>query len=703
MKKKHLLLFFLIFLSFKLTSQATEALFVSHQTESAPVAFKGRFRPMDAYARLWLHDFYHRQHINPHDLSSFPHLLSNNAIELIWFMDFLGHESWDHSPLFYVENEVLIQHLGGARFYSYAQLMESLKSHSKSNLQLIKPLIAYHAIKKYRETPPSKRSQSLDLSSLTPGLQVNIDKDRLNITKAPDQFPWQFLKPTMLIETDPDKDFAQIEKDSRLFAESLINLLTSIRSYEQLTGHLIPSEVALEKKLLSLQESASPKEIAQMVEAQFPLKQRLLHASTLLKILPSRYEPGLWFPLKALKIKAFDPISGELKLVENFTSYPNDRFDSLRFTYTEVEKAVHRFIHDPSQENQAHVRHLHAKLMDLITFEYEKLIGKPYAELHGNHITYPSVTQLDAERLYYHYPWIEMTILAYGFAFLCFLLGFTLDLPRLRKVGFFCLFLAFFLNTFLLGLRSYILGRPPVSNMYETALYVSWVSVCISLFFWMVWKRHEILCAASLAACILLVILHLADLSTSLENVQAVLNSHYWLIVHVLMVVGSYGAFILSGTFGHLYLYFSRTKTPDTPIMQALTKFLLQSMYVGTALLIPGTILGGVWAAESWGRFWDWDPKESWAFISSCVYLVFIHAYRFHYIQDFGLAIGSIIGLQAITFTWYGVNYILGTGLHTYGFGSGGELFYFLFVGFEVFFILAAITIGQKPMNKKII
>jgi ABC-type transport system involved in cytochrome c biogenesis permease subunit len=78
---------------------------------------------------------------------------------------------------------------------------------------------------------------------------------------------------------------------------------------------------------------------------------------------------------------------------------------------------------------------------------------------------------------------------------------------------------------------------------------------------------------------------------------------------------------------------------------------------MGVAMLIPGTILGGVWAAESWGRFWDWDPKESWAFISSCIYLMVIHAYRFHFIRNIGLAAGSIAGLLMISFTWYGVNY----------------------------------------------
>jgi ABC-type transport system involved in cytochrome c biogenesis permease subunit len=166
----------------------------------------------------------------------------------------------------------------------------------------------------------------------------------------------------------------------------------------------------------------------------------------------------------------------------------------------------------------------------------------------------------------------------------------------------------------------------------------------------------------------------------SLDIVQAVLDSHYWLLIHVLMVVGSYGVLFVAGVCGHIFLL-QRTPSP------LLEKTVLQTLYWGTALLICGTLLGGVWAAQSWGRFWDWDPKEAWAFISSALYLLWIHAYRFKKIAGRGLAIGSIVGLMAITFTWYGVNYILGSGLHSYGFGQGGERFYYLYLLVELLFL----------------
>ena len=221
--------------------------------------------------------------------------------------------------------------------------------------------------------------------------------------------------------------------------------------------------------------------------------------------------------------------------------------------------------------------------------------------------------------------------------------------------------------------------------MFETVIYVPWVASAVAFFL----NGMIPFQLASIASAVLLTVLELTPVNQGFENVQAVLNSQLWLTVHVLMIVGSYGVLILSGLFGHYSLLFPSERV---------NRWLLQTMYLGVALLIPGTLLGGVWAAQSWGRFWDWDPKESWAFISSAIYLVFIHAYRYGKIKSVGLAAGSIIGLMAISFTWYGVNYILGTGLHSYGFGSGGEVYYYLFLAFEILFLLAGIIINVvKP------
>ncbi|MCH9609037.1 MAG: Cytochrome c biogenesis protein CcsA [Chlamydiales bacterium] len=295
------------------------------------------------------------------------------------------------------------------------------------------------------------------------------------------------------------------------------------------------------------------------------------------------------------------------------------------------------------------------KALDPHAFEegYRSLVGKTYTKSFRKNLTYPSLNRLKCEALFMKAPLIPFL----------FLLYLTATLFRRRSF----LLIAFTAHTLLLLGRVYILGRPPVSNMMETILYVPWIATMTALF---CGKRKTTLFAGSLSATALLLFL---PPHQSFETVQAVLDSSYWLTIHVLLIVGSYGILIYAGVLAHIYLITKRYFTP-----------LLKSLYIGTALLIVGTILGGVWAAQSWGRFWDWDPKEAWAFISAGIYLAFIHGYKFRKIKEKGLAIGAIIGLLAISFTWYGVNYILGTGLHSYGFGGGGESLYYSYLLLEV-------------------
>lgn len=322
----------------------------------------------------------------------------------------------------------------------------------------------------------------------------------------------------------------------------------------------------------------------------------------------------------------------------------------------------------------------------------ERPPGKMGTSLPKN-IKLPSPWRLKLENLYYKIPLIQLAIIVFLAS-----LPFLLVPYRLKWVGTALFTVGFIAATAALLLRWIILMRPPVSNMAETLLYVPWAaSLCaigIGFYLRQLWP----LFASGLLSVILYSILEASGTDQGLENVQAVLNSPFWLTIHVLMIVASYGVLILSGVLGHLYFLFPKN------LRNKLTEPLLLSLYIGLALLIPGTLLGGVWAAQSWGRFWDWDPKESWAFITACIYLLVVHSYRFHYIGSVGLAIGSILGLIAVSFTWYGVNYILGTGLHSYGFGEGGQKIYYLYLALELLFVSGSLLLfkrdtGINPWN----
>lgn len=575
-----------------------------------PVVYKGRIRPLDAMARLWLEENYQRQSLKSDQLNDF-HVINSSAISLLWKLQFSGYQNWIDAPLFRI-------HL--------ASLKELLQ------LPLTSDLFSYRELSRA------------------------IYKD----------------KKTHLLVKDKIETESALKTD-KVLRDELMGLMQRLTQFTQLNGPFANDEKNYENLYQELAKSQdNPQVIAELLEQEMPLHQRLANAGTLFKILPAKN--GDWYSMKALALKSYDRKTQTLKPVRNFTAYPDDQFEKIQSLYLKM-------ISDYSERDDKN------EFANLLLSNYETLIGKPHTKAWEKSLNYPSLKKLKIESLYYQLPLVEAAIACYGLALIFLMLGWNQKKRFFTHMGLFFTWIAFCLNTIILLMRCFVLDRPPVSNMFETVIYVPWVAVIISLFLFMKIKNSLIILGASLAALALLILLKITGLGGNLENVQAVLDSQFWLTIHVLMVVGSYGIFALAAILGHIYLFQYIIHEYETYHMLELGKATLQALYIGTALLIPGTLLGGVWAAQSWGRFWDWDPKESWAFISSCLYLIFIHAYRFKQIRYFGLAVGAILGFLAISFTWYGVNYILATGLHSYGFGAGGEIYYYLFILIEILFI----------------
>ncbi|MBP3694890.1 MAG: cytochrome c biogenesis protein CcsA [Thermoguttaceae bacterium] len=185
-----------------------------------------------------------------------------------------------------------------------------------------------------------------------------------------------------------------------------------------------------------------------------------------------------------------------------------------------------------------------------------------------------------------------------------------------------------------------------------------------------------------------------------LRNLAPILRDNYWLAVHVVTIVASYGAGMLAWGLadGALLCYlFGRYRTmPDgerrpPEICSTLSELLYRCMQAAVLLLVVGTILGGLWADVSWGRFWSWDRKEVWALISLFVYLLILHARYVRLLGEFTLAIGAVLGAFAIIMAWYGVNYVMGSALHGYGAGTGSLFYGGLIAGLNFVLILAAV------------
>ena len=181
------------------------------------------------------------------------------------------------------------------------------------------------------------------------------------------------------------------------------------------------------------------------------------------------------------------------------------------------------------------------------------------------------------------------------------------------------------------------------------------------------------------------------------------MRSNYWLIVHVMTISISYAAFMLAFGLGDLGLiYFAINEEKYAEQIQKTTTGCYRAMQIGVAFLAPGIILGGIWADYSWGRFWGWDPKETWALIALLGYIIILHARLVGWLKNFGTLAAGIITFNLVIMAWYGVNFVLGAGLHSYGFGAGGIEYVSVFVGLHFLFVAYSYIIhaNRKSIDK---
>ncbi len=228
------------------------------------------------------------------------------------------------------------------------------------------------------------------------------------------------------------------------------------------------------------------------------------------------------------------------------------------------------------------------------------------------------------------------------------------------------------------AMRCLIAHRPPITNMYESVLSVGAGIAILGMIYELIYRKRYLLIAASgLSALVLILAESYPTLfDPGIHPLPAVLRNRFWLWVHVVPIMLSYAAFAVVWILANVSLGGYLGGHAGKELMNALSKLTLKIIRIGIFLLTAGTILGGFWADYSWGRFWGWDPKEVWALISVLFYLNILHARYVGWIADFGMAAWSVISFVVVIMTWYGVNFVLGSGLHSYGAGGGGERIY---------------------------
>lgn len=255
---------------------------------------------------------------------------------------------------------------------------------------------------------------------------------------------------------------------------------------------------------------------------------------------------------------------------------------------------------------------------------------------------------------------------------------------------FFWIMVAFFaLQTLGLAMRWYIAGRAPWSNGYESMIYIGWVTVLAGLLF--ARKSQMTIAATSIMAAIILMVAHLAWLDPEITNLVPVLKS-YWLTIHVSVITASYGFFALGALLGFINLIIMIMKTENNfgrlaQKIKELNYINERTIIIGLYLLTIGTFLGGIWANESWGRYWGWDPKETWALVTVLVYAFIAHmGYVPGLKTDYSFSFAALVALSSVIMTYFGVNYYL-SGLHSYAAGDPVPIPSF------VYYTIAVVTI----------
>jgi ABC-type transport system involved in cytochrome c biogenesis permease subunit len=257
--------------------------------------------------------------------------------------------------------------------------------------------------------------------------------------------------------------------------------------------------------------------------------------------------------------------------------------------------------------------------------------------------------------------------------------------------------LGFLVMTVGIGTRMWLEGRPPVTNLYSSALFVSWGAVGLCLILEKIHPRGLASAVGGIIGFAGLIIAHHLSLSgDTLEMMRAVLDSNFWLATHVVVITIGYSATYLAGFLAALYILRGvLTASLDRETGVALERMVYGITCFATLFSLVGTILGGIWADQSWGRFWGWDPKENGALIIVLWNALILHVRWGRLAGTRGLMALAVFGNIVTSWSWFGTN-LLGVGLHSYGFTDRGFWALVIFAAVQLVLIALATLPGLR-------
>ncbi|HEX2861689.1 MAG TPA: cytochrome c biogenesis protein CcsA [Lacunisphaera sp.] len=319
---------------------------------------------------------------------------------------------------------------------------------------------------------------------------------------------------------------------------------------------------------------------------------------------------------------------------------------------------------------------------------FREQLGKRFA---------PQLAKSDAETRFNAAEPFYRSLQLYVIAFLLAIFSWLKWPEVLGRSAFYLTLLAFLATTAGIATRMWLEGRPPVTNLYSSALFVGWGSVGLCLILEKVYRNAiGSVAAGMIGFCTLLIAHHLSLSGDTLEMMRAVLDTNLWLATHVVIVTIGYAATFLAGFLALIYICRGTlTKSLDQATGDALTRMVYGIVCFATFCSLTGTVLGGIWADQSWGRFWGWDPKENGALMIVLWNAIILHARWGGLVKQRGLMCLAIFGNIITSWSWFGTN-MLGVGLHSYGFMDAAFYWLTAFVVSQ----LVIIALAQIPPRR---
>jgi cytochrome c-type biogenesis protein CcsB len=466
------------------------------------------------------------------------------------------------------------------------------------------------------------------------------------------------------------------------FFEIRHNQVKSFLKFDQTRRYFTLNEIFENDRLvLLLQELAAKRETKEKLDPYFQAVQRLESQLSLFKEVAAGRMLGLIPPVEGGGNKWKD--------VAEFDETENAAFLELTKAFVTVLGAVVKGENDIEVKKQE----LNLKVAGFMAMAKTK-----------NPTSYADFSRIKLELHYNQFHPYKWAWLLYALAAFIALIAWTSTKDWAYKSAWAVMILGMGFHIYGFILRMILTGRPPVSNMYETVVWVGFGAVLFSMIMEYINKWKFILFGGGLvgAFCLILADIAPAVLDPSIHPLEPVLRSNFWLTIHVMVITISYSAFFLAfilGDMGLVYTLMGEDKYKEK--LQVLSLGVYRAMQIGVALLAPGIILGGIWADYSWGRFWGWDPKETWALIALLGYTAVLHGRLAGWLKDFGTIVTSVVSFSLVIMAWYGVNFVLGAGLHSYGFGAGGVEYVSAFVAAHLLFTLFVVMVRQGKLKEK--